>query len=676
VEIEIYRFSAEVCDYKDDASTKTLLGGKGAGLVVMAQAGMPVPPGFTIPTTVCKAYMALSPDLRETMLDGLMNNVLHYMSWLESKFGYRPLVSVRSGAPISMPGMMDTILNVGLCNDNFKEWRERIGSRATFDCDRRLTQMLGHTGYGVPMEVFDFQLAKVKKQLGAKSDTDLDTMGLSHVILAFRQAFEKSVGHKFPFDDWQMQLRVAIKAVFDSWNSERAIEYRKINKISNDMGTAVTVQAMVFGNMGEDSGTGVLFSREPSTGEKYMMGEFLVNAQGEDVVAGIRTPMSIERMNHSLAAPEIPHQDMWAGIFHQLLHVCDKLETVYKDMVDVEFTVQKGELFILQSRSGKRSARAAFRIAAEMVAEGVIPRTQAMTRLSREQYKVVCRPMIDPAFKIEANLTGLPACPGVVTGRPVFCSADAVAATDPVILVTHETSPNDIAGMAKAVGILTQTGGATSHAAVVARAMDKACVVGATSLNLETLKASMNPGSVVSGKFAKVTIDGATGRVWFNVDVPVIDASADASVRQVIDWCYELTGACENVPVDIGTVRPHRIVAAEWWGSPQVLNAVLTGLAALPIRSHIVLDLTPPRAHAHADDSTLLGAFGDTTLDQGFDDAVVAHLAKFASKLGGLKLIGEIDDVASAEGLGFTVLSKSAAPEALPADYVALSVLG
>ena len=257
----------------------------------------------------------------------------------------------------------------------------------------------------------------------------------------------------------------------------RAIEYRKINKIDEGMGTAVTVQAMVFGNMGDDSGTGVLFSRDPSSGAFGMMGEFLANAQGEDVVAGIRTPLGVSKM------PDLG--DGWAKVYQQISVLCQKLETAYRDMVDIEFTVQKGQLFILQSRVGKRSARAAFKIAVDLVNEGVIDKKAAIGRLTADQFKVARRPMIDPAFKVKPDLIGLPACPGVVTGRPVFSSEDAVKATDRVILVTHETDPDDIAGMHKAVGILTQTGGATSHAAVVARAMDKPCVVGCTDLVID-----------------------------------------------------------------------------------------------------------------------------------------------------------------------------------------------
>ena len=450
----IFRFSSSMCDWKG-APDKKYLGGKGAGLVQMSHDGLNVPPGFTITTEVCNAYLQYNAAARQELMDGLMAEVAERMDWLEKQFGYMPLVSVRSGAPISMPGMMDTILNVGLCNANFKDWCARIGDRPTFDSDRRLTQMLGATGYGVPMEVFDFQLAKVKKQLGAKSDTDLDTLGLSHVIAAYRIAFEENKGFKFPFDKPGEQLRVAIEAVFSSWMNPRAIEYRKINKIDPAMGTAVTVQAMVFGNMGDDSGTGVLFSRDPSTGDKGMMGEFLTNAQGEDVVAGIRTPMAVQKM----ASLDGVFGQQWLSVYDQLVKLCVDLEKSYMDMVDIEFTVQKGQLFVLQSRSGKRSARAAFKIAVDQVAEGLIEKKEALKRLTVEQFKVVRRPSIDPKFKTKPDFTGLPACPGVVSGKPVFSSKDAVNCKEPCILITHETSPDDIAGMAAAKGILTQTGG-------------------------------------------------------------------------------------------------------------------------------------------------------------------------------------------------------------------------
>ncbi len=443
--VEIFRFSGEQCDWTetDQKKSKNVLGGKGAALVLMAQAGMPVPPGFTIPTTVCNELTkiaAADKDGAAGYLDALMEHVEQQMKWLEEQFGYMPLVSVRSGAPVSMPGMMDTILNVGLTSSNFAEWAKRLGMRAAVDSQRRLIQMLGATAYGVPSEVFEFQLAKMKKKAGVEADTDLDAGQLQVVVADYLAAFAANKGFEFPIDDPDAQLRAAIKAVFESWMNERAIEYRKMNKIDEAMGTAVNVQAMVFGNMGDDSGTGVLFTRNPSTGSNEIMGEFLQNAQGEDVVAGIRTPRPLEEMDKIDA--------MWGGIATQIQHLCIELETMYCDMVDVEFTVQQGKLFILQSRAGKRSARAAFKIATDLVSEKMITKEVALSRLTREQFKVVRRPSIDPSFKKAPDLVGLPACPGVVSGKPVFSSEDAVNCKEPCILITHETTPDDIKGMA------------------------------------------------------------------------------------------------------------------------------------------------------------------------------------------------------------------------------------
>jgi pyruvate,orthophosphate dikinase len=658
----IFKFSGSTCEWKgDQKKAKAILGGKGAGLVMMAKDGLNVPPGFTLTTDNCNAYLALSPGLRETFMDGLMEEVDANMVWLTAQFGYAPLVSVRSGAAVSMPGMMDTILNVGLVNANFNAWCKRIGDRATFDSDRRLTQMLGATAYGVPMAVFDFQLAKVKKEVGAKSDTDLDVLGLSKVISAYRNAFEENKGFKFPFADAKAQLRAAIKAVFESWMNPRAIEYRKINKLDDKMGTAVTVQAMVFGNMGEDSGTGVLFSRNPSTGEPGMMGEFLTNAQGEDVVAGIRTPVSVAKMADLGPA--------WSDTRMELVMLCAKLEASYKDMVDVEFTVQNGKLFVLQSRTGKRSARAAFRIATDMEAAGVIDRKTAISRLTVDQFKVVRRPSIDPKFKGKPDFVGLPACPGVVTGKPVFSADDAVKCKEPCILVTHETNPNDIAGMAAAVGILTQTGGATSHAAVVARAMDKACITGCTDLDWPKVKAAK-----------KVTIDGSTGRVWVGVDVPVIDSSNAPEVRKVLDWCQAVLGTCEVAPVDMGMDQPHRVMAAYWWGQQEVLDAVLDGLAELPSREHVALDLRGPNSFAPETDAILLHAFGEPSADK-FETVLYAKLTARAEELKGLRLLNVEMDFAHPVvllSLGFGVDGVDGmqlVPKAAPAEYAAFTVL-
>jgi pyruvate,orthophosphate dikinase len=399
------------------------------------------------------------------------------------------------------------------------------------------------------------------------------------VIAAYLDAFKQNKGFDFPIDDPAMQLRVAIDAVFDSWMNERAIEYRKMNNIDAAMGTAVNVQAMVFGNMGEDSGTGVLFTRNPSTGANEIMGEFLQDAQGEDVVAGIRTPVNLQDMKlvEIAADPEGAFEEgenLWATISDELIAISEQLEEMYLDMVDVEFTVQQGKLFILQSRAGKRSAAAAFRIAVEMVDAGTIEWPTARGRITGEQFKVMRRPRLDPAFKVEPNFKGLPACPGVVTGVPVFSADSAVNCTEPCIMVTHETTPDDLKGMAAALGILTQTGGATSHAAVVARAMDTCCVVGCTALDLTADWQDVT----------KITIDGSTGNVWLNVDVPVIDSTSDPYVERVMGWCLEDLGAREAAPVDMGNdARYHGIFAATWWGNPQWLTPCWQGSQSWPM---------------------------------------------------------------------------------------------
>jgi pyruvate,orthophosphate dikinase len=652
VAIETYRFSGELCDWKetDLKTSKTVLGGKGAALVLMAQAGMPVPPGFTIPTDVCN-LLARDPSKYDAIFAEMFAAVETQMGWLSDQFGYAPLVSVRSGAPVSMPGMMDTILNVGLTADNQKEWVGRLGERTTLDSQRRLIQMLGATAYGVPHEVFEFQLAKLKKSVGATDDAELTAADLSLLVEQYCTAFFQNKGFDFPINDAKEQLRAAVKAVFDSWMNERAIEYRKINRIDQDMGTAVNIQAMVFGNMGDDSGTGVLFTRNPSTGENLIMGEFLQNAQGEDVVAGIRTPRPLKEMD-TLGGH-------WQQTLTEIGKICVKLEEMYLDMVDVEFTVQSGKLFVLQSRAGKRSARAAFKIATDLVAETVIDRKTALSRLTREQFKVVRRPSLDPSFKTKPSMVGLPACPGVVTGKPVFSSKDAVASKEPCILITHETTPDDIKGMAAAIGILTQTGGATSHAAVVARAMDKTCITGCTALDLQASWKDVT----------RVTIDGATGNVWLNVEVPVIDSSDAPEVRLVMDWCLDQMDAFLGVPADQEFDGKHAIQAASWWGSKDAAEAVLDGLAALPSRENVVLDMRGARELMPASDMGLMNCFGDQDAEFG----VVLKQALTARKdaLSGLRLWpGQIGPLTTA---GFGMLDK--APKIVPADYAAFAVL-
>jgi pyruvate,orthophosphate dikinase len=649
----IYRFSKTECTpFNGDA--KKILGGKGAGLRLMAKDGLNVPPGFTITTEVCNEFAAKSPKEKGIFIENLLEECVPHLKWLADTFGFMPLVSVRSGAPVSMPGMMDTILNVGLTTDNFDDWSKRIGERTAYDSQRRLIQMLGSTGYGIPHSIFEEQLEAVKKAAGVKFDAELGSQGLINVGDRYLKAFKQQAGFAFPLDSSLEQLRVAIRAVFESWMNPRAIEYRKLNNIDPAMGTAVNVQAMVFGNGGEDSGTGVLFTRNPSTGIRKVMGEFLTNAQGEDVVAGIRTPVNLDKM------PELGPQ--WEQLHHELMALSQALEVSYHDMVDVEFTVQQGTLFVLQSRTGKRSARAAFKIATDLVCEGVINENQALVRLTRDQFKVVRRPSIDPSFKVKPDEIGLPACPGVATGRPVFSSKEAVNAKDSVILVTHETTPDDIAGMHAAAGILTQTGGATSHAAVVARAMDKTCVVGCTALDLDAAKHSK-----------KVTIDGATGRVWFDIDVPVLDSSDAPEIATVIGWCYAALDAVETVVVP--TKGQARIAACEWWGDVAVLDAVLVELSKG--FSGAVLDLTPPTSYLFDEDISLLGVFGasadDVVADFAFRGVLYNTLLTKAKELAGLQLTGV--DAVQCAGLikaGYVV---GPVATAVPSDFAVFSVL-
>jgi pyruvate,orthophosphate dikinase len=600
----IYRFGKDQTD--GEGSQKDLLGGKGASLAAMAKMGLPVPPGFTITTEQCVKFQALQGSTQfqdKAFLGNLMDVVKEEMARLEKLFGYLPLVSVRSGARVSMPGMMDTILNVGLTSQNLGAWAIRLGDdangdRAALDSYRRLIQMLGSVALGVPHRVFDEILAAAKAANGVKGDTELSAAALQKdVIDPYLATVKAHTGKPFP-DTLEGQLEAAIEAVFKSWNNERAKEYRKLNKIPENWGTAVTVQAMVFGNTSDKSCSGVLFTRNPSNGDKTIMGEFLPNAQGEDVVAGIRTPLPLSGLmawNKDVAG--------------QIAAICDQLEAFYKDMVDVEFTVQEGELFILQSRVGKRGAQAAFRIAVDLVQEGVLSKAEALKLVNAQQYLVTKRPRVADGFKVAPNATGLPACNGVVTGRPVFSAKDAVKAAakgDKVILVTEETNPDDIAGMNAAVGVLTFTGGATSHAAVVARAMDKPCITGCTELK------GYNFGGV-----SKITICGATGRVWFDQEVPVT-GGFDPNVSVVVGWLFETAGVVRRSDALEGTST--HVIAATWYEEPEKANAFLPQAEKLGDRSKVLIDLTPPSAYREKADTLLWSLFGEPD-----DEASMLH---------------------------------------------------
>lgn len=500
------------------ALDKKLLGGKGANLCEMSQLGIPVPPGIVITTDACKRYIK-----EQRFPSGLMEEVLVRIQQLNSATGkvfgnpdHPLLVSVRSGAPVSMPGMMDTILNLGL-NSETLEGMVRSTGNERFVCDsyRRFIQMYGNVVLEIPHHDFEHILADVKKQVGATSDTDLRAQDLRDLIVRYKELVRRVHGKDFP-EDVQEQLRGSIEAVFKSWNNDRAIIYRRLNHIADELGTAVNVQAMVFGNMGDTSGTGVAFTRNPSTGERKFYGEYLMNAQGEDVVAGIRTPFPISRLSSDL--PEV---------YGQLDEVQKRLEAHYKDMQDLEFTIQEKKLYMLQTRSGKRTGVAALRMAVEMVDEGLIDKRTALIRVDPESIPSMLAPVFDLdekkiAIKEKRYLTkGLNAGPGAASGKVVFDSWSAQNKKikgEKTILVRMETSPEDIAGMEAAEGILTARGGMTSHAAVVARGMNKPCVVGCSALHVEERSqfmavATEDGRSVIVREGDFISIDGSTGEV-------------------------------------------------------------------------------------------------------------------------------------------------------------------
>jgi len=515
-----------------DGKDKNLLGGKGAGLAEMTNLGIPVPPGFTITTEACIEYQK-----GKNYPEGMWKQTLEALKKLEEvtkkQFGSDKnplLVSVRSGARVSMPGMMDTILNLGLNDSTVKGLAESSNNeRFAYDSYRRFIQMFSNVVLSVEHSKFEKLINEVKKEKGYKLDTDLTAEDWKGLVEKFKALVQEETGKPFPQDVME-QLKLAINAVFDSWNNPRAITYRKINKIPDDWGTAVNVVAMVFGNMGNDSGTGVAFTRNPSTGEKEFFGEFLINAQGEDVVAGIRTPEPIARLKE-----EMP------GVFTQLEEVYKKLETHYKDMQDIEFTVEKGVLYMLQTRSGKRTARAAVKIAYDMYNEGLIDKKTAVLRVAPEQVDQLLHPMIDPKEKYTAIAKGLPASPGAAVGRVVFTANDAeewAAKGEKVILVRDETSPEDIGGMHAAVGILTATGGMTSHAAVVARGMGKTCIVGCGAIHIDEHAKLFTAGPVTVKEGDYITINGSTGEVILG-KVKLVEPELSGEFAEILSWADE-----------------------------------------------------------------------------------------------------------------------------------------
>lgn len=522
----VYFFGADQTE--GDGTMKELLGGKGAGLAEMARIGVPVPPGFTITTEVCRLVLGGGEHPA-----GLEDEVAAALARLEVATGKTfgggdapLLVSVRSGAKFSMPGMMDTILNLGLNADTVAAVaRATENERFAWDSYRRFVQMYGDVVLGVPGSDFERLIEAKKHERGVRHDTELAADDLRDLTAEFRALVEERTGAPFP-DDAREQLWGAIHAVFDSWETPRAKAYRRVNSIPDDLGTAVNVCAMVFGNMGDDSSTGVCFTRDPSTGERRLYGEFLVNAQGEDVVAGIRDPLPIDQM--AQAMPQA-HQE--------LLDAAAKLETHFRDAQDLEFTVERGHLYMLQTRSAKRAGRAAVRIAVDMVDEGLITPEQAVLRVHPDQLDQLLHPTIDPAAQVQVITTGLPASPGAASGQVVFNPDEAAerGASEPVILVRRETSPEDFHGMVAAQGILTARGGMTSHAAVVARGMGKCCVAGAGAIDMDEARRRFTVGDVTVSEGDWITLDGSTGRVILG-KVDTVEPELGEPFHRLMEW--------------------------------------------------------------------------------------------------------------------------------------------
>ncbi|MEZ5837770.1 MAG: pyruvate, phosphate dikinase [Geminicoccaceae bacterium] len=540
----VYGFGGGKAEGRSDM--KALLGGKGANLAEMSSLGLPVPPGFTISTDVCSHYYAHERSYPESLASEVEEAVAAIEAIAGKSFGDAAdplLVSVRSGAPVSMPGMMDTVLNLGLNDQTVKGLAERSGDeRFAFDSYRRFIQMYGDVVLGVDHYMFEEALEDLKRERNCRFDTDLDANALKALVKTYKDIVKKDTGAAFPADPRE-QLWGAIGAVFGSWMVPRAITYRRLHNIGAEMGTAVNVQAMVFGNMGDDCATGVAFTRNPSTGEKVYYGEFLVNAQGEDVVAGIRTPQALsESMAVAGGSPGTSMETLLPRSFSELVSVFERLESHYRDMQDIEFTIESGTLYVLQTRTGKRTAAAALKIAVDMAAEKVITRDEAIRRVDPASLDQLLHPTLDPRAEIQIFARGLPASPGAVSGKVVFTADEAEAsagAGEKVILVRIETSPDDIHGMHAARGILTSRGGMTSHAAVVARGMGKACVCGAGEILIDYAERTLTAAGKVVKDGESITIDGSSGLVMLG-EVPTVDPQLSGDFATLMGWADEV----------------------------------------------------------------------------------------------------------------------------------------
>ena len=566
----VYYFGGGKAD--GHGNMKDVLGGKGAGLAEMTNAGLPVPPGFTIATPACRVYFDNGNKLPEPILEEALQALARLEALLEQKLGDASnplLVSVRSGAKFSMPGMMDTVLNLGT-NDTVVEAVAQKTRNPRFACDsyRRFIQMFGNVVQGIPKNQFEHVFDGQKKKHRFALDTQLTAEDMKEVIRGYKKVIREATGKDFPQDP-QVQLMMAIEAVFRSWYNDRAITYRRMSKIPDDLGTAVNVQTMVFGNMGETSGTGVGFTRNPATGEREFYGEFLMNAQGEDVVAGVRTPVPIKEL-----------EKVMPDVYRQLRDITNRLERHYKDVQDFEFTIQEGKLYMLQTRNGKRTGRAAVKVALDMVHEGLITPQDAVMRVEPEQLNQYLLPILDESKPLNVIAKGLPASPGAGVGRVVFTADDAVrqGKTGPIVLVRAQTVPDDIHGMEVAAGILTSQGGMTSHAAVVTRGMGKCGIVGCTAAQVDEKKKVMRVGDQVVKEGDWLSLDGSTGRVVLG-KVPTVDPDPHApdfvaymkladgfrelGVRANADIPRDAIAACEFGAEGIGLCRTEHMFFAK-----------------------------------------------------------------------------------------------------------------
>ncbi|MHB8781595.1 MAG: pyruvate, phosphate dikinase [Candidatus Geothermincolia bacterium] len=574
-----------------NAKMKAMLGGKGANLAEMTNLGLPVPPGFTITTEACNHFSS-----QGAYPEGLHEEIDEHLERLQSKLGKKLgedsdplLVSVRSGAPISMPGMMDTVLNLGLNDRSVQGLIAMTGDeRFAYDSYRRFIQMFSDIVMGVERRFFEEELTKRKQELGVSLDIELAATDWRELVEIYKGIVKAHSGRDFP-EAPREQLDLAIRAVFESWNNDRAKIYRKTYSISDQLGTAVNVQSMVFGNMGEDSATGVCFSRNPSTGEKHRFGEYLMNAQGEDVVAGIRTPNSMDQMKSEL--PEL---------YAELEALMGKLEEHYADMQDMEFTIERGKLYMLQTRNGKRTAAAALKVAVDMVAEGLIDVNTALTRVQPDQLDQLLHPRLDPDKEYEVIASGLPASPGAAWGKVVFdCdTADQKAeAGENVILVRYETTPDDLHGIIAAKGVLTSHGGMTSHAAVVARGMGKPCIAGAEAIKINQQERIFEVNGLVVREGELITIDGASGTVILG-KADLIEPKVDLNLEKLLVWADDV----RRLRVRTNADTPEDAQRAREFGAEGIglcrIEHMLIGEDRLPLVRRMILAETDEERQA------------------------------------------------------------------------------